>query len=597
MDDPRLRDARLEVVGSPAVNLRYGALADLAVRYVDGDGEAISGANLDWAIVGEDGGSRLGALSTLTDIDGGATMNLTAGETGAMFDVEVTPSLGDPVRFNISVSDEEVGGVIVNMTYTGTRTLVRFDALLFDGQACASLEPSALPAGLRTMSVTDIADRPAFAGLTPGDTYAVAVVARSASHLAAFGCRDMVAVTQGENTETNISLFDELIPPSFTGTYDLDNRFDFAGALPPSVEAFLDVIGELADDDVTDAVGDPTFEVTDDDGDGFSPEYGVDPGAFVTDVAMRQTCHWDCTGSDYDSCSGADHSLGDLRLLYEESFQTWDGAQPRFTGGCGTWTFVQTDAQNLVNAQVAAALPDFAGAWAQLASDLARAITNAHIESVLTITEPGAGNEFEVPVSHELVRMIVDFRDPLSTPPGATRSTTFALADAGFSSLVAEDISTVDGSTLNIPLHSFNINWGELTLYIYRNVLLREIFGVGSTGELLATWVDCNQISIWLYDELDTLFFPFSPPVSRADLESYCDTGLASAGGLIEDQLAGLIDAPGVLTISGSAMGDDIDDDTGRVDALTGGLWSGTFAEDTMSSDVTGTFTGVRARP
>jgi len=36
--DPRLEGARLEIVGSPAVNLRYGQTTELRVRYVDADG-------------------------------------------------------------------------------------------------------------------------------------------------------------------------------------------------------------------------------------------------------------------------------------------------------------------------------------------------------------------------------------------------------------------------------------------------------------------------------------------------------------------------------------------------------------------------------
>ena len=594
-DDPRYEGARVEVVGASAVNLRYGAVTDLTVRYVDADGAPIAAAPLDWAIVGDAAGGRLGALQTSTDADGISQTMLTAGSSDAMFMVEITPPVGSGAGFDVAVADTDLGSITVDMTYPGSRALVRFDTLLFDGADCASMDPLALPTALRSAPVvTSVDARPAFAGVATGSAYAVAVVAHNATSVAAFGCRDGVAVTAGADTPVNITLMDVAIPPSFVGVWDLDDRFDFGGALPPSVESFLDVIGELADDDVTDA-GNPTYEETDLDGDGIFPEYGVDPGAFVVDVAMQQTCHWECVGSeDYASCSEVNHTMGDLELVYLESFQTWSGAQARFTGGCGSWGFILGDAQNMVNAQVAAALPDFAAVWGQLASDLARAITNAHFLSVLTIRAPGAGNELEVPITHELVEMVVDFRDPLSSPPGMARQSTFLLADAGLTSLTIDDVSTVDGTTLNIPEHSFNMRFGELALYIYRNVLLSEIFGVTSTGALLASWVDCNQLAVWLSDSIDSLIWPLSGP-SVSTLETYCGDALDSVGARLEAELAGRLGADGLLTIEGSATGSDIDTDTGRVGSLTDGMWSGSFTEDASTGAVTGTFTGTRS--
>ena len=104
----------------------------------------------------------------------------------------------------------------------------------------------------------------------------------------------MVSVQAREDTQVNVTLENQPIPPSFVGQWDLDNQLDFGGALPPSVDTFLNVIGEIGDDDATDAMGRPSRERTDLDGDGIAPEYGVDPGAFAVDLAMRQTCHWEC---------------------------------------------------------------------------------------------------------------------------------------------------------------------------------------------------------------------------------------------------------------------------------------------------------------
>lgn len=592
IDDPRYLNARLEIVGSPAVNLQFDETATLQVRYLDQEDQPIEGAPIRWAILGEAADSRLAALQSTTDVDGVATMTLTSGTSNTDFEVEVSPpGDGAPVRFAVSVSDEVVGSISVTMTYGGVRTLVSFQAYLFDGVGCPDLSPDRVSDPLRSAPNEPRIDaRPAFAGLPPGIDYAVAVVARNERHVAAFGCADSVVVNAGENTEVVVVLDDVELPLDFAGVWSLDNRFDFGGALPPAAESLVNVLGELADDDVTDGFGDPSFEHSDMDGDGYAPEYGVDPGAFVADLVMRQTCRWECrSGEDYSSCSNLNHRLGDIAAIYEQTFNTWDGAQSRFFGGCGGWEFVHTDLQNLVNTQAEASVPDFVSAWARLTADLANAITNARIRSELTISDP-AGSEFTVPIRHELIEMSVPYR-PLS---GGSEVATFALADAGFMSVPAMETSTVDGATLLIPEHSFDLNFGELAMHIYREVLLPGIFGVASTGELIATWVDCMTVATWLYNEIDALIFPVPVPVTVAELEGYCDDALMSAGAALEAELASRIDAPGTLTIAGSALGTDVDTNTGRVGTLSDGMWMGTFREDATSGEVTGTFEGTR---
>ncbi|MCB9593658.1 MAG: hypothetical protein H6719_13075 [Sandaracinaceae bacterium] len=589
--DPTLDGARLVIVGSPAVTLRYGEMADLPVRYERADGSVIENAPIDYAIVGTPNGSMLAALQTVTDVAGNASVGLTSGSADAMFDVEVTPPVGDSVVFSVAVSDSDLGSITVTMTYAGSRTLSRFDAFLFDGASCAGMDPNALPTALRSApSVSSITAMPAFAGVPVGSSYAVAVVARSATNISAFGCRDMISVVARQDTPVNITLMELDIPPDFTGVWDLDNRLDFGGALPPSVETFLNVLDELTDDSALSGDFGPGG---DSDGDGVWPEYGQDPGAFVVDLVMRQTCHWTCaTGEDYSTCSSTDHRLGDLRSLYVQDFTSWDGAQSRFFGGCGGWTFIHEDIQTRINDLA----PDFVTDWLMLAGDLSRAITQAHILSVLTINAPAAGSEFDLPMSHELVSMVVPIHNPLSDPPGMVSEYTFALADAGFTSLEVTDITRVTGTTLSIPSHQFNLNWGRLTLYIYREIILREVFGVGSTGELLGTWINCMNVGQSLRDSLDGYIGAGSGPNAMA-LAGYCDAALTAAGDALEGAIGDALDSEGTLTLMGTADGMDIDMETGRVGSLVNGMWSGSFGEDTMTMTIDGTFTGERRAP
>lgn len=315
----------------------------------------------------------------------------------------------------------------------------------------------------------------------------------------------------------------------------------------------------------------------------------------MTDIVMRQTCHWEClSGEDYEDCSSVNHPLGNLELLYTENFGTWDGAQSRVRGGCYGWEYATGTVQNLINREVAARVPDFSLTWSRLVSDLARAVTDARILSHMTIRAGGAADEFSVPFTHELVEMVVDYENPNSDPPGAVESRTFALVDAGLTSLSATDVSRVEGDTLVIPAHSFNIDFAQLTLYIYRQVLLDAIFGVTSTGELLSSFVDCRALSEELEDAIDEAVFPLVGP-SAATLEDYCVAALGTIGTILEDELAGSLTSDGMLTLEGTAIADDVDFDTGLAQSLADGVWGGTFAEAGMSSELSGRFTGVLA--
>jgi hypothetical protein len=259
------------------------------------------------------------------------------------------------------------------------------------------LSARSLPTALIAASpVTRITQSPGFVPVDVGTGYVVAVQAKVGTTVSGFGCAGNVAVVANEETRVPVTITDlpELL--IVDGVYELDNQLDLGEGLPPSVRVGIDVLAELTDD------GDV-------DGNVATMDYGEDPGAFVVDFAMRETCHWECmAGEDFDTCSEANHPLGDISAIYLQNFRSWSGAEPAFFGGCGAWEDAVVPAQNLVNGQISMVVPDSVTMFGVIAGDLARAISEARIGSRLTVDQPMDGMSTFI---HELIDMTVVVHD------------------------------------------------------------------------------------------------------------------------------------------------------------------------------------------
>ncbi|RLB51845.1 MAG: hypothetical protein DRJ42_16130, partial [Deltaproteobacteria bacterium] len=443
--DMRLEQARLEIVGSNTFNVRPNERIDLRVRYVFDDGEFIVGAPIAFEVEGIANGASLSALRVDTAPDGVAAVGLAAGDE-TTFSIIATPPVGNSVTFRINVTQEDVGSISISMRYTGMESLDEFKPYLFRGTNCEALNPSRLPTAERIGTpVRSIRDRPAINPVAPGTDYVVAVIATLAGEPAAFGCKVGVEVRAGEETLVTIDLSDLATNVRFEGTYDLANRFNFTGVLPPSVATGLEVLAELTDDDDID--GNPATE-----------DWGQDPGAFILDIMMRLTCAWECAGGeDYGACGGVNsdrHGYGDIEKLYTENFTSWSGAESRFFGGCGGYELGGRAMQNFVNNAVAGYVPEVVTRFLEAAGDLARAITDARIQSAL-ILEPR--DEFgDIPFDHRLLIMEVSLRDL----GGMEHFFMFEMREVGVTELSRTGLADSFGETLQIPAHSFDLHLG-----------------------------------------------------------------------------------------------------------------------------------------
>jgi hypothetical protein len=572
---------RLEPVGETNRFLEYEETTELVVRYLDPQDEPIRGALMTYEITGSASGSRLDAVTATTNDQGQATMRLTAGSTATTFQVQVMPPAGNTVAFAVTVSDAEVGSIVVRMSYAGDQSFTAYRALRWTEQACDSLDPDDLPtADGAAESVSRLSDRPRFDAVPPGDSYTVAVVAEIDGRPEGFGCVYPVAVDPQRVTEVNVRIEDIERVVRIEGTYELESYLDFGDTLPPSVSLGIDIFDELTDDH------DPDRSVTDDRA---TPDdmCGQDPGAFIVDYVMRQSCHWECRGGeDFDECSEINHPIGDICSIYEENFQSWEGCvqglpDPLF-GGCGLWEYAAVPAQDLINEQIEAFVPAFVTSLLNIIGDLSRSINNAHVFSLLELEEYA---ELGAPFTHTLTEMQVRLRDL----DGEYHEYRFDLADAGFTSLTASETAEISGSDLTLPDHRFSLLYGQLIQYIYIHGLL-PLLGFESTADMLASWLDCAAIATTVHDYAEDLLGGLTPGVGT--FEDWCDTGLESAGRAIERYIGSVVDSEGTLTLSGTATADDIDED-GLAHALADGVWDGQWGEETETGAVTGTFTGV----
>lgn len=574
--------AFLEFVSEPTQNLRFGDTAELTVAYLaEGEvGGPIEGANLEWEIIGTAGGSSLSASQCTTDGSGQCTIRLAGGMSETTFRVRVTPPEGDSIEFMIGVADFDAGSILVELAYSGERDFNPIETFLYDGLDCGSVDITSLPTALASaVPVARVTDRPSFANVEARGGYSVLVIGRVAGEALGFGCTEDVTVAAGEQTTVTVTLNDLSMEPQVTGVYDLQNRFDFTEGLPGSVGTAITVLDELTDDN--DIGGNPS-----------TMDYGQDPGAFIIDFAMRESCAWECLpDDDYDSCDPMNHPLGDISAVYEQNFMNWNLAQSRFTGGCYLWELGVEPAQEFINAQLESFLPGLLSNLVVSLGDVARALNDARINSRLIIF-PGGGTT--PMMRHDLDMMEVTITDLEGMP----MTFMINLRDAGFRTGTASFTGTLDGDELQIPMHQFAVNFGELVQYIYTNALLPAL-GYTSTAEMLSGWINCPAIASNLYDWFDDEDTPAieTPPfgITEEEIEGYCSDGLVLAGSFLDSQLGSLVTVEdGTLSMAGlGTMGDY--NAANIATTISDGQWTGNWGELEASAEFTGTFTGMRS--
>ena len=127
------------------------------MRYHDDDAAAapVPGAVVRFSIFGDPAGSTLSRDQVMTDVNGIATVTLTAGQAEKSFRVAATAPNAPEADFDVSVSKFDFVELDAGLTWA---TPVTLRALLYDDKSCAQLPAVADAAAAGARAVEDECD-------------------------------------------------------------------------------------------------------------------------------------------------------------------------------------------------------------------------------------------------------------------------------------------------------------------------------------------------------------------------------------------------------------------------------------------------------
>ena len=212
----------LDVVDSNQIGLHYGKTTELRVRYHADDpaAAAVPGAVVRFSIFGDPAGSTLSRDQVTTDVDGIASVTLTAGQAEKSFRVAATAPNAAEADFDVSVSKYDFVELDAKLTWSDPVTL---RALLYDDKTCAQLPaaPTLPPPARAATKMNATAATLQFVNLLTG---AYTIVGRAETvdgRLVGFGCVDVGAELAPPGTVSLVQLPLAAVVATASGTYDM----------------------------------------------------------------------------------------------------------------------------------------------------------------------------------------------------------------------------------------------------------------------------------------------------------------------------------------------------------------------------------------
>ncbi|MBU1240194.1 hypothetical protein KKF84_12590 [Myxococcota bacterium] len=106
---------------SGELNLLSASDEPLWILVSDADGSPVPGAQVDFLIVGQAGGSSLSSSFALTDENGLAGIDVHSGTSASHFSIAVTQSRAAPLSLDVTVTESGMADFSLDFSYTGSR--------------------------------------------------------------------------------------------------------------------------------------------------------------------------------------------------------------------------------------------------------------------------------------------------------------------------------------------------------------------------------------------------------------------------------------------------------------------------------------------
>ncbi len=470
---------------------------------------------------GQKGDASLQTQVAVADGDGEVANKFRAGNVG---DVSYTVRLGvegaEPVTLDVIVSDAPKGSVEVSFSYEGPVGLGSIKVRLMPKTfICGTFTPTAnYTNSLADKTVLGVDAKPVFDGLAAGSYFTVIATAKSAAgHLAAAGCRDGVFVIANQKTPATLELY--TLPLNPTGTYDVDDYFNFQGALPA-----LGTVGQVIDGIVT------LFN---------------DPGKFLIDQIKNLV-------KLYLGSVIVDVAFGLFEKELAKVITNW----------------VKSDA------------PDWLKDFFTIGDDLTQIVDNLHLKSKVKISK--LQNNYYVQGLQYWDGLVLSWKfgcDKNAPDYDKCGLYTFSLTQIANTQFPQEIIegkftaSIVNRDDLFIDNHVIKLSYGKLILFVLNEMILKTLTGENTLKGAALKFVNCKSIASAMSGSvLDAV------GIEEKDIEQFCTSTVGLLVAPIETWI-GTLALDSQLRLSGKAKLVDEDDDL-YVDKLTNGEHSGTIEVD-----------------
>ena len=549
---PPVGPTTLEVEGSRERLVGFGMSTEIRVRYLE-SGVARANdtvrANM-YDDMGNDitaggiAGSSLVASAARTAADGSAQFQVRAGNAESHFRVYFTAAgIADAARpsVDITVSAASSGDLIVKAVYVPAgqamggrytfREIGKAKVAIFNTDNCDMLRSMATDLRGAYLQLPDIVPFDSFANesranaLDTGATFSVAVQALNGDdNVLAFGCVSGVSISGAGPTLATVPVTD--LPLQYKGRFDVVNKFDLTDMLSNSGNSTLETVDEV-------------LEVI-----GIIGNADGDRGAAV----IRLFC--DVANLDAGVCRAVE--LVGARVI--------DGLIEEF---------VPPEVLNILN----------------IVGDIYNIVSELTVVGQIEFTAGTPDANGDLPVTdNRWNRFQFEWRSGCPEPNPADCVRSFAIGPEENSRPInGQFTARVVGTQLQIPAHSFTIEYGTILLAVAQDWIIPAILGEQGPvdlAEVLERLLPCEAINR-----------------NIGGGSTFCESVLVAAlSDLIRNQISELDVNVDQFQLSGTCDPKDTDGDL-NIDLLDNGVWTGSIAfTDQATVPFRGCFKGCKER-